>query len=373
MLSMSKKYDREKIGEIIQKITKLNMSYIDGANEFGIPVRDIYRYNSESKRSIKASCADDAPNDLTSNTSANHADEEKNERVTISSLPTDVQSAIINYRQENPDHGYRKIEDYLQDHYFIKVQRKQIRKLLKAHGLAKTLDSSFDREAITEKGTRRFEASSAQELYQMDISYVYIKKLPVCYLILILDDYSRFCVGYQLAHDQKSLTMINALHQSIDRYGKPQKLLTDQGRCFYSWSFEETLFQRYLQDMKIEHIVSDPHSPQTQGKVERMTQTIQKELLQKVRFKSYDHAQSELESYIHRYNYQRPHQGIDGMCPSDRFHSIAYETVKAESALLSPNIDLSKGYLILKDIHRTLSVTFRDKTMQVFLDGVLLK
>lgn len=61
------------------------------------------------------------------------------------------------------------------------------------------------------------------------------------------------------------------------------------------------------------------------------------------------------------------------MCPSDRFHSIADETVKAESALLSPNIDLSKGYLILKDIHRTLTVTFSDKTMQVFLDGVLLK
>lgn len=91
------------------------------------------------------------------------------------------------------------------------MQRKQIRKLLKAHGLAKILDSSFDREAITEKGTRRFEAVSAQALYQMDISYVYIAKLPVCYLFIIVDDYSRFCVGYQLAHDQTSLTMINVL------------------------------------------------------------------------------------------------------------------------------------------------------------------
>ncbi len=370
---MSKKYDREKIGEIVQKISELNMSYVDGATQFNIPVRDIYRYNNECKKLATDSSAAADPNNHSHGTSIKISDEGKNESINNSSLPTEVQSAIVQYRQEHPDHGYRRIEDYLRDRYFIKVPVKQIRKILKASGLAKTLDSSFDKEPATEKGTRRFEASSARELYQMDISYLYIEKLAVCYLILIIDDHSRFCVGYELTHDQKSLTMINALHHSIERYGKPQKLLTDQGRCFYSWSFEETLFQRYLNDMKIEHIVSDPHSPQTQGKVERMTQTVQQELLQKVRFKSYEHARSELESYIHRYNYKRPHQGIDGLCPSDRFHSITDETNKAEAALLSANIDLSKGYLILKDSYRTLSVTFSEKTMQVFLDGVLLK
>jgi transposase InsO family protein len=110
----------------------------------------------------------------------------------------------------------------------------------------------------------------------MDLSYVYVSEHVVFYLILIIDDHSRFCVCHELVTDQKSLTMINALHRAIERYGKPQKLLTDQSGSFYSWSFEQTLFQKYLDDMKIEHIVSDPHSPQTQGKVERLTQTIQK-------------------------------------------------------------------------------------------------
>lgn len=369
---MRKKYDREKMGEMVKKIGELNMSYVDGAKEFDIPVKDIYRYNNESQRLNSATHIEKQDgNEL--DASKSNTDKEENTSEQKSSLPTEVQSAIINYRQEHPDHGYRRIEQYLRDHYFIKVPTKQIRKLLKAHGLDEILDSSFDKKSITEKGTRRFEAKVAKELYQMDISYVYIEKRPVFYLILIIDDHSRFCVGYELVHDQKSLTMINALHRSVERFGKPQKLLTDQGRSFYSWSFDETLFQKYLYDMKIEHIVSDPHSPQTQGKVERMTQTIQKELLHKVRFKNYDHAQSELEAYIHRYNYSRPHQGIGGMCPSDRFHSISDATNKAEQSLLSSSIDLSKGYLILKDSHRTLSVVFSEKTMQVFLDGVLLR
>ena len=76
--------------------------------------------------------------------------------------------------------------------------------------------------------------------------------------------------------------MIEVLHNANVRYGKPRKLLTDQGRGFYSWSMEQTAFQRYLDDMEIEHIVSDPHSPQSTGKVERLIQSIKKELLQKV-------------------------------------------------------------------------------------------
>ncbi len=369
---MSKRYNKEQTSGIVKKIKELNMSYVAGAKEFNLPVRHIYKYNNEQRKDgnqpVSGAAHDKAVEELTPN-----SDKEKGLRQEESSLPSDVQEIIINYRKEDPDHGYQRIADYLRDRYFIKVSRKEIRKVLKASGLAKILDSSFDKPDKPVKGSRSFEASSPKELYQMDLSYVYIAGLPVFYLILIIDDHSRFCVGYDLVSDQKGLTMINALQRSIDRYGKPDKLLTDQSGSFYSWSFEQTLFQKYLDDIKIEHIVCDPHSPQTQGKVERMTQTIQKELLHKVRFKSYEHGQSEIEAYIHRYNYSRPHQGIGGLCPSDRFHKISEETSAAEKSLQSSGMDLSKGYFILKDINRTLSVMFDQTTMQVFLDGRLLQ
>jgi len=368
---MSKKYDKQQIGEIVKKINEVGMSYAEGATEFNIPIRHIYRYNNETKESPDLSADETRHGREVEESQTNQANHET-VKTEVSSLPAAIQSIIINYRKENPEHGYRRIEDYLRDKYFIKVARKQIRKILKAHGLAKLLDSSFDQEAEPAKGSGRFEAGGPRELYQMDLSYVYISGWPVFYLILIIDDYSRFCIGYDLVSDRNGLTMITALNRSIDRYGKPQQLLTDQGSCFYSWSFEQSLFQKYLDDMKIEHIVSDPHSPQTQGKVERLTQTIQKELLQKVRFKSYDHAQCEIEAYIHRYNYNRPHQGIGGLCPSDRFQGISAETSDIEKSLLCSSLDLSKGYLILKDTIRTLSVVFDQTTVQVLLDGKLL-
>ena len=381
---MSKHYNKAKIGEIVAKIKELKLSYHDGAKQFNIPVRHIYRYNNELKHASPVGCLSygasvssgepDGSSEKTdesapAGSAAEMADKDKVE----SSLPEEIQTIIVNYRKENQEHGYQRIEDYLRDRYFIKVRRKEIRKVLKVNGLERVLDSSFDKSRQPAKGSRRFEADAVGELYQMDLSYVYVMGLPVCYLILIIDDYSRFVVGHELVGDQKSLTMINALHRSIERYGKPQKLLTDQSGSFFSWSFEHTLFQSYLDNMKIEHLVCDPHSPETQGKVERMTQTIQKELLQKTRFKSYDHGQSEIDAYIDRYNYSRPHQGVGGLCPSDRFHQIAEANAQVEQELLSSSLDLSKGYLILKDPNHNLSVVFSEKTIRVFLNGQLLR
>jgi transposase InsO family protein len=234
------------------------------------------------------------------------------------------------------------------------VPRKKIREVLKLHGLTGSRDSSFDNDKTdngngkSSKGSRRFEASYPRELYQMDITYVYLANDGVYYLVIILDDYSRFCVCSELRRDQQGLSMIEVLHRAIERYGKPTKLLTDQGSSFYSWSSEQTLFSRYLDDMKIEHIVADPHSPQTLGKVERLNQTVKRELLKKVHFSSYQEACDGICDYFHQYNYSRPHQGIGGAIPVSRFQGIIAETSRIESGLCGHGLDFSRGYLVFK-------------------------
>jgi hypothetical protein len=207
----------------------------------------------------------------------------------------------------------------------------------------------------------------------MDVTYVYITGIKVLYLAIIIDDYSRFCVASELRRDQRGTTMIDILHRALERYGKPRRLLTDQGSNFYTWSHESTLFQKYLDDMGIEHIVADPHSPQTTGKVERLNQTIQRELIQKVRFNSYADARRGIEDYFHSYNYDRPHQGIEGACPCDRFHGIIGERARIESKLTSKALDFSKGYIIFKDQDHTISIVGSSKGLQIFMDGKLLK
>lgn len=356
---MVKRRNWDEVREIIEKIKELGLSYKEGAGQFGIEPWVLYEYNRRRKGGGNGNAAERG------------SDEGHSGKGSVS-LPEEVQKLIVDYRQEHPDHGFRRIQDELKKKHLVVVTRKQIRTVLKEHGLLEVLDSSFDRKEPA-KGTRRFEAGYRGEMYQMDVTYVYITGIPVLYLIVILDDHSRFCVAADLCHDQKGSTLIEVLHNAIVRHGKPGKLLTDQGRGFYTWSMERTAFEHYLDDMRIEHIVSEPHSPQSQGKVERLIQTIKKELIQKVQFSGYQDARRGIEDYIHSYNFERPHQGIAGALPSDRFYGVTGDVGRAESELLSKGIDLSKGYLVYKIHDHALSVVFNAEGLQVFLDGKLLK
>jgi len=355
---MSKKRDWDKIGEVVDKIKELNLNYKDGAERFRTKVDLIYDYNRRNNKLKFKENPDQS--------GKRETDKEKN------ILPNEVVELITGYRRTNPDHGLKRIEQYLKSKFHIVVSRKNIRKTLKKHNLLDR-DSSFDREDEPKKGTRRFEAGYPSELYQMDITNIYIKGIPVHYIVSIIDDYSRFCIAADLYDNQKGDTLIESLHNAVIAHGKPKKLLTDQGRGFYSWSMEQTLFQKYLDDSHIEHIVSDPHSPQTQGKVERFHQTIKNELIRKIHFISIFDAKTKKDDYVKYYNFERPHQGIKGTRPSDRFYGIIGETSRIETELSGNNIDFSKGYLIFKSQDYVLSVVSSSQGLQVMLNGKLLK
>lgn len=353
---MKKRRDWAKIEEVIAKSDELKIPYTEGAKQFGVKLQDIYDYKYLKKKGK----IEEPANDSEIST--------KKESV---QLPEEIKNLIVEYRGNHPDHGFKRIADTLKNKHLIVVPRKQIRKVLKEAGLLETLDSSFDKKK--EKGTKRFEAEYPSALYQMDIANVYIKNISVLYLVVIIDDNSRFCIAAELCRDQRADTLIGVLHNACLRHRKPEKLLTDQGSAFYTWSREQTQFQDYLDDQKIEHIVSDPHSPQTQGKVERLIQTIRLELLTKVKFTGLKDAQEQISSFIHSYNHDRPHQGIQGKKPADRFFGIAGEVDHIESELVSRALDPSRGYMIYKVQNQIVSIAHSATGLKVYVDGTLLK
>lgn len=387
---MGKRRNWDELREVVEKINGLGVSLKDGAKEYGIKVGDVYEYNRrinkkkrrEAQRRRKAQEDIQAQGVLNAEESldarGSDKDQGSKEKEEISgsnkriSLPEDIQKIIVDYKKEHPDHGFKRIEDHLKSRHLVVVTRKKIREVLKEHGLLELGDSSFDRNKEPDKGSRRFEARYPHELYQMDVTYVYITGIPVLYLIDILDDYSRFCVAAELCRDQRADTLLEVFHNACQRYGTPEKLLTDQGSGFYSWSLERTRFQDYLDEMGIEHIVADAHSPQTLGKVEKFHQSIKNELIRKVRFSSFEEASRQISKYIMTYNYERPHQGIGGARPADRFHGVIGETQRLEAQLSGREIDLSRGYLVLNVQGHTVSVASSSGGLQVFLDGNLL-
>ena len=353
-----------KIAEVAAKTRELGLSLKDGAERFGVKVGQLYEYNRREKKQQHA--GEEAEQGGDREGSARGCEEAS------VGLPEEVQERIRAYRREHPTHGFKRIADLLKQKYLVVVSRKQIRRVLKAAGLLEACDSSFDQGEQTGKGTRRFEAKGTGEMWQMDVAYVYIRKVPVLYLVVIVDDYSRYCVAAELCADQRGETLLGVLHNACTEHGAPKKLLTDQGSGFYSWSGEQTRFEEYLDDQRIEHIVAEPHSPQTQGKVERLIQTIRVELLSRVKFIDVADARERIRAFIRSYNFDRPHQGIDGQRPADRFHGVVGEVSRVESELGGRELDLSRGYVVYKVQEHRVSVVSAAERLEIYLDGKLL-
>ncbi|RPH90984.1 MAG: transposase [Calditrichaeota bacterium] len=74
----------------------------------------------------------------------------------------------------------------------------------------------------------RFEASRPLELTQIDICESHVHKQKV-YLVLLLDDYSRFLLNFALLEQCDMEAIEKMVSDAVNRYGKFERLLSDCG------------------------------------------------------------------------------------------------------------------------------------------------
>jgi len=129
---------------------------------------------------------------------------------------------------------------------------------------------------------------------------------------------------------------MECLLDGIQRYGKPEEVLTDQGRQYFAWRGKSG-FQKLLEREGIRHVVSRTHHPETLGKAERLWETIGRELWDRTHPQDLEEARERLGHYLHHYNHFRPHQGLGGMVPADRFFGVESEVRKALEASIDAN------------------------------------
>jgi hypothetical protein len=114
-------------------------------------------------------------------------------------------------------------------------------------------------------------------------------------------------------------------------------MLTDNGRQYTSWH-GKSRFEAELKKDKIHHIKSQPHHPMTLGKIERFWKTIYLEFLSRAQFASFEDAAERIRQWVKYYNHKRPHQGIGGLCPADRYFEIQSELRKTIEQGIKENL-----------------------------------
>ncbi len=233
------------------------------------------------------------------------------------SVDPELRSVLDDALSRAPHLRQRSLMDYVRRHYGRKVSRRVSAAYLKERGLVERPSSRH------EKPVRRFEAPAPMDLVQIDVMYVARLGGGYLYACNVLDDHSRVLLASVALEEQTGKAVLDVLKQVVERWGRPNRVLTDRGTQFAHWR-GRTAFQRYVEnELKSEHILARAKHPQTIGKVERFHQSLKTEGLDPDGYADTKSLQQALDRYRGYYNYERPHQGLGGVFPADRFYGMA--------------------------------------------------
>lgn len=274
---------------------------------------------------------------------------------------------VVVMRREHPDYGTRRIRDVLARLHALGVSETEVRRILHEEGL---IAERPEQAPAREHPERRFERAAPNQLWQSDIFTFLLRRHERLYLTAFMDDHSRFIVSHALAHHQKSGLVMEALERAIAEYGTPEEILTDQGRQYTAWR-GETEFEQELRRQGIRHIKSRPQHPQTVGKVERFWKTMWEEFLSRTVFADYADCARRLALFIDAYNFRRPHQGIGGLVPADRFFRAAPHVREAIEKNVAHNaLELAKKQPARKPFYLVGRLGDRDLTIAASAGGL---
>jgi len=225
-------------------------------------------------------------------------------------------------------------------------------------------------EEPTSKDRRHFAFEKANELWMSDVMHAVAvtvegKRRHKTYLIAFIDDATRVVPFAAFALAENTAAFLPVLEQAILRRGLPKRLYVDNGAVYRSHHLELVCAK-----LGITLIHSRPYVPQGRGKIERFFRTVRMQFLPVLSpedTSSLEALNRRLWAWVEGEYHQRPHRGLDGETPLDRW-AQACDKVR----LPEPGLDLAALFLFeeKRKVARDRTVSLRGGLYEV--DAVLV-
>lgn len=298
----------------------------------GAPVTEVARQVGVSRQSVHTWVAR-----YLSSGVAGLADRSSRPQVSPARSSREVEAAVVELRREHPRWGARRIRLELlrgDDPPWRPGQGLEasavpatatINRILLRHGLVKARPRKRPRSSFT-----RFERPGPMQLWGIDIVggielvNTSTGELREAKIVTGIDDHSRFCVMATVVERATGRAVCLAFARALAAYGVPDEVITDNGKQFTARFARggEVLFDKICRNNAITHRLTQPASPNQNGKVERFHGTFRPEIGELGPFTSVVEAQAAVDAWVAHYNAERPHQALDEkvpVMPADRF------------------------------------------------------
>lgn len=250
----------------------------------------------------------------------------------ISLDDTALLNRIRDIWQRYPFYGYRRITRQLKSENLV-VNKKRVQRLMREHNI-----KALYPKPNTSKGNKshavypyllsKLDIDKPDQAWQVDITYLRHGQ-GFMYLVVLIDVYSRFVVGWSLSNTLDTSSCIDALETStVSRC--PDIINSDQGCQFTS-------------DAWISAVNGIGSKIRMTGKgrcldniyIERFWRSFKQEEFYLNDYTSVAELTSAIERYIHFYNNERWHQSLDYKRPRDLYLGKEQSSVDMQSSSFS--------------------------------------
>ena len=216
--------------------------------------------------------------------------------------------AILDFHQEYPLEGYRRLTFMMLDRDRVAVSPSSTYRVLKEAGLLEGWQPK-----PSKKGTGFVQPLQPHEHWHIDVSY-----LNICgtffFLCSILDGYSRFIIHWEIRETMTEAEVETILQRAREQYpGERPRIISDNGPQFVAKDFKE-----FIRLCGMTHVKTSPYYPQSNGKIERFHRTIKGDCIRTETPLSLEDAQRVVARYIEHYNTVRLHSAIAYITPADK-------------------------------------------------------
>jgi putative transposase len=231
---------------------------------------------------------------------------------------------ILAVAREFPDLSSRQISVWITDNEGFAVSESTVYRILRREGLVKRAE--FEPAAAKEYHTR---TDHPHQMWSTDCSYFKVPGWGYYYLVTVMDDYSRFVLGWKMQTDMSANSLIEVVQQAVDATGMTDvpvvdrtRLLSDNGSGYVSRAFND-----YLRLVGIDHIRAAPFHPQTNGKIERYQQSLKKQVNQ-LSYELPSDLEKAIADFVDYYNHRRYHVALGNTTPADVLFGRREEILK---------------------------------------------
>jgi len=235
-------------------------------------------------------------------------------------LPTLVEKAIVRLKKDYPSWGAPKIRERFRQKLpeVACPAISTVHAVLDRHGLVKRRRR---RVRLRLTGTTLSQPLAPNVLWCADYKGEFLlANHRYCYPLTITDFASRYLIACEALSTTKERYAFGVFERAFQDYGLPRAIRTDNGVPFASahalYGLSKLSVWWLRLGIQLERIT--PGHPEQNGRHERMHLTLKTEATRPASANVLQQ-QGRFDTFVHRYNHDRPHQALDMRTPASRY------------------------------------------------------